>query len=221
LLSKDKYIDAHTHTEGTDDSIRVVNLYPENKNRIHPDKYYCVGLHPWSIPETEAGKILQDIEKVARLEEIVAIGGCGLDKLSSVPMDLQQFVFEKQIEIAEKVGKPLIIHCIGSFNELAQIKNHTGSTVEWIIHGFNSSLHVADMLIRHEMYFSFGKAILNPKSNASLVLPQLEDELYLLETDDSDISIGEIYAQASQLVGMDPEIFKLSMLTNFINIFKV
>jgi len=221
LLSKDKFIDANTDQEGTEDAISVVYLPPQKKNLIIPGKYYSMGLHPWLIPESGVGKILQDIEAAARLEEIVAIGGCGLDKLSSVPMDLQQFVFEKHVEIAEKVGKPLIIHCVGSFNELVQIKNHSGSIVEWIIHGFNSDLHVADMLIRHEMYFSFGKSLLNPKSNASQVLPQLEDELYLLETGDSNMAIGEIYEHASRLVGMDPDLLKLSMVTNFINIFKV
>ena len=152
---------------------------------------------------------------------MVAIGECGLDKFSTVPMELQQFVFEKHVEIAEKVGKPLIIHCVKSFNELIQVKNNTGSFVEWIIHGFNSNLQIADMLIRHEMYFSFGKALLNPNSNAAKVLPQLEDEHYLLETDDSEVGIKAVYDAARNITGMDEDILKLSMATNFINIFKI
>ena len=221
MLSKENYIDAHTHHGQKENVLSVINLYPADKGRIEAGNYYSIGIHPWYIPEKGSGRLLKDLEALARREEVVAIGECGLDKLSSVPMDLQQFVFEQQVEIAEKLGKPLIIHCVRSFNELAQVKNHTGSTIEWIIHGFNSNLHVADMLIRHEMYFSFGKALANPGSNASIVLPQLEDELYLLETDDSGMQIEEIYRFASGLVGMDMETLKLSMLTNFINIFKV
>ena len=221
MLSKEKYINAHTHHQGKDNTISVVNLYPENRDLILPDKHYSIGMHPWYIPEKGVGKVLQEVEQLARLEEVVAIGECGLDKLSSVPMDLQQFVFERHVEIADKFGKPLIIHCVRSFNEIVQVKTNIGSNVEWIIHAFNSDLHIADMLIRHELYFSFGKALLNPNSNASQVLPQLEDELYLLETDDSDTDIGEIYNRASDLVGMDVDILKLSMLTNFINIFKI
>ena len=221
MLSKENYIDAHTHNPGKDNTLSVINLYPQNKGSIVPGKYFSMGIHPWFIPETGPGKLLTEMEKLARLEEVVAIGECGLDKLSSVPMDLQQFVFEKQVEIAEKTGKPLIIHCVRAYNELVQVKNHTGSTVEWVIHGFNGNLHVADMLIRHEMYFSFGKALANPGSNACKVLPQLEDELYLLETDDSTMGIEEVYTHASELVGMDMDTLKLSMLTNFINIFKI
>lgn len=221
MLAKEKYINAHTHTKGNEDTLSVINLYPQDINQIEKGKYYSVGIHPWYIPEEGAGKLLEAVEGIARSEEVVAIGECGLDKFSTVPMDLQLYVFEKQVEIAEKVGKPLIIHCVRAYNELVQIKNHTYSMVEWIVHGFNSNLKVADMLIRHEMYFTFGKALLNPESNASKVLPQLEDDLYLLETDDSKVPIQDVYEQATQLVDMDMDILKLSMLTNFINIFKV
>lgn len=221
MLSKDKFINAHAHHENGEDTLTVVNLFPQNKDPLVKGKYYSIGLHPWYIPEKGAGKILEELEQAARSEEVVAIGECGLDKACAIPMELQMFVFEKHVEIADKVGKPLIIHCVKSFNELIQVKNHTNSEVEWIIHGFNSKLQVADMLIRHEMYFSFGKALLNPNSNASQVLPQLEDELYLLETDDSQVSIQEIYERAAAVSGMDMDIMKLSMLTNFINIFKV
>ncbi len=161
------------------------------------------------------------VEESAKLEEIVAIGECGLDKLSNTSFDVQEFVFEKHIEIAEKVQKPLISHCVKSFNELVQFKANSGSTVDWIVHGFNSSLQIADILLRHELYISFGKALLNPNSNASKVIPQVEDELYLLETDDSNIGIDEVYKTAAERVNMDLDILKLSVQTNFINCFKL
>ena len=221
MLTKEKYIDAHTHTEGNADCVSVVSIFPDKVETIKKDKYYSLGLHPWFIPEKGVGKLLEKVEKAARMEEVVAIGECGLDKLASTSMEIQQFVFEKHIEIAEKVQKPLIIHCVRSFNELVQIKNFSNSSVEWVVHGFNNNLQIADMLIRHEMYLSIGKALLNPESNASKVITQLEDELYLLETDDSGHDISEIYKAVEDLLGMDTDILKLSMMTNFINCFKI
>ena len=35
---------------------------------------------------------------------------------------LQMAVFEKQILLAEAMGKPLIIHCVKAFNELVELK---------------------------------------------------------------------------------------------------
>ena len=219
---KDKYIDIHSHQENTfDDRVEVLNVYPDKLVSFQKDRFYSIGMHPWYIPEKGVGKLLEVVENLSKLEEIVAIGECGLDKLSNTPFDVQEFVFERHIEIAEKVQKPLIVHCVRSFNELVQFKINSGSSVDWIVHGFNSNLQVADMLLRHEFYLSFGKALLNPSSNASAVIGQIEDELYLLETDDSDIGIEKIYQVAAERVHMDMDILKLSMQTNFINCFKL
>jgi len=221
LIFKDKYIDIHTHQETQmDDRVGVLNIYPDKTLELKSDAFYSMGLHPWFIPEKGVGKLLDIVDDFAKKPEVIAIGECGLDKLSNTPLDVQQFVFEKQVEIAEKVQKPLIIHCVRSFNELAQIKTLTNSTVEWIVHGFNSNLQIADMLLRHALYLSFGKALLNPESNASKLLPQLEDEEYMLETDDSNTRIDEVYKAAAELLNMDIDILKLSMQTNFINCFK-
>jgi TatD DNase family protein len=221
MLPKTLYINAHTHQAGNETTLSVINIYPADRNKIVPGKHYSMGIHPWFIPGKGTGKSLRELEEFARMEEVVAIGECGLDKLANADIDLQLYVFERQVEIAEKAGKPLIIHCVRSFNEIVQVKKNSGSTVGWIIHGFNSNLDIADLLIRHEMYFSFGKALLNPQSNACKVLPQLEDESYLLETDDSTVPIEDIYLQAARLAGMDIETMKLSMMTNFTNIFKI
>lgn len=222
MIFKDKYIDIHSHQENNlDDRVAVLNVYPDKLIEFQVEGLYSIGVHPWFIPENGVGKLLKIVEESAKLEEIVAIGECGLDKLSNTPFDVQEFVFEKHIEIAEKVQKPLIIHCVNSFNELVQLKSHTGSTIDWIVHGFNSNLQVADLLLRHELYLSFGKALINPDSNASKVIPQIEEELYLLETDDSDTGIDEVYEAAAERVHMDLDILKLSMQTNFINCFKL
>lgn len=222
MIFKDKYIDIHSHQiNALDDRVEVLNVYPDKLVNFQDDGLYSLGVHPWFIPEKGVGKLLDIVSDLSKKEEIVAIGECGLDKLSNTPFDVQEFVFQKHIEIAEKVQKPLIIHCVRSFNELVQFKITSGSAVDWIVHGFNSNLQVADMLLRHELYLSFGKALLNPESNASKVIPQIEDELYLLETDDSNTGIDDVYRAASERVHMDLDILKLSMQTNFINCFKL
>lgn len=222
MIFKDKYIDIHSHQVNTfDDRVAVLNVYPDKLVNFQNDGLYSLGVHPWFIPEKGVGKLLDIVAELSIKEEIVAIGECGLDKLSKTPFDVQEFVFEKHIEMAEKVQKPLIIHCVRSFNELVQFKINSGSSVDWIVHGFNANLQVADLLLRHELYLSFGKALLNPESNASKVISQVEDELYLLETDDSNTGIDEVYKAASERVHMDLDILKLSMQTNFINCFKL
>ncbi|MCF8367871.1 MAG: TatD family hydrolase [Bacteroidales bacterium] len=221
MLSKYKYINVHAHEDNSEDCLSIINVYPEALEKMNPGKYYSIGMHPWFIPEKEVGKWLDKLEEYASHEEVVAIGECGLDKLADASMEIQQFVFERQIAIAEKVQKPLIIHCVRSFNELVEIKRTSGSEVSWIVHGFNSKMAIADLLLNHEMNLSFGKALLIPDSNASKLLPQLEEDQYLLETDDGKVKIEEVYFAAATLTDMDMEILKLAMFTNFINCFKL
>ncbi|MBN2174995.1 MAG: TatD family hydrolase [Bacteroidales bacterium] len=222
MIDKTKFIDIHTHQEPKGiDRVGVVNLYPDKIPEVRKDGYYSLGLHPWFIPEKGLDNLFKILEENALMPEIVAIGECGLDKLSKCPMNVQQKVFERQIEIAEQVQKPLIIHCVHAFNELVQTKMHSKSIVEWIVHGFNSNTMVADMLLRHEIYLSFGKALFNPQSNASKVILEVEDDMFLLETDDADVDIQSVYQAVSRLVDMDLDLLKLSMFTNFINCFKI
>jgi TatD DNase family protein len=222
MSSEIPYIDFHTHRqERTHGIVSVQNIIPGITEEIISDGYYSIGIHPWYISEMELEVFFEKVEQFARRKEVIAIGECGLDKLSEIPFVLQQQVFEKQISIAEKLGKPLLIHCVRSFYELVQIKKRTGSSVEWIVHGFNSRLEIADMLLQHEIFISFGKALLNPLSNASKVISQVEDEMIMLETDDNDVKIEEIYDSAAAKLNMDIEYLKLLMQTNFINCFKL
>lgn len=215
------YIDIHTHQIPSGKNIAIENRYPSDDSNFIPEHLYSVGIHPWYIPEKTIDKQLSLLEQRAALPGVIAIGECGLDKNSKTPMDIQRMVFEKHIELSEQFQKPLIIHCVKAFHELVEINKAISPTVSWIIHGFNSQMQIADMLLRHEMSFSLGKGLLDPKSNAIQLLDQLEDEEFLLETDDTDESIEEIYRIAAKITGMDMDILKLSMYTNFMNCFKI
>lgn len=79
-----------------------------NGKRSHP----YVGIHPHdskSIIEEPTSWF--DFETIAQAPECVAIGPCGLDyqRDFSEP-DVQKEIFEKQIRLACKLDKPLLIH---------------------------------------------------------------------------------------------------------------
>ena len=95
-----------------------------------------------------------------QLEECLALGECGLDKRIEVPMTFQIDVFEKQIALAEKYQKPLILHLVGAIDELIEIKNRLKISVPIIIHGYSKNKQVAKQLIANGFYLSFGKYLL-------------------------------------------------------------
>ena len=69
-----------------------------------------------------------------------------------------------------------------------------------IVHGFNNSPMIAQILLEKGFYLSLGFAILQENSNAAQILSQIPLEKLFFETDDKDISISEIYEKASFII---------------------
>ncbi|MCW3075650.1 MAG: TatD-related deoxyribonuclease [Bacteroidetes bacterium] len=183
--------------------------------------YYSYGLHPWYIDEFTYEDYLRKLEIIADEKRCIAIGECGLDKLSKVNFALQEKAFVEQIRIANHYKKPMIIHCVKAFNELVNCLNLNNNEVPVIIHGFNNNENIAKVLLNHGFYFSFGKALLGYESNAEKALKNIGRKNFFLETDDADISIKYIYKKATEILGVDEEILKQQVQSNFETIFKI
>ena len=114
------FINTHTHKQLFDAKIELVNL---NISALEKPNNYSYGIHPWQIDTNGYQLELKLLEQKAHEKKCLAIGECGLDKLSSVDFLLQQQVFVEQIKIANRIKKPLIIHCVKAFNELLNCLN--------------------------------------------------------------------------------------------------
>ncbi len=212
------FINTHTHTQLYDAKIELVNL---NIGSTEKPNYYSYGLHPWYIEKETCEGLLHELKIIAHEKRCLAIGECGLDKLSKVDFELQQEVFIEQIKIANQIKKPLIIHCVKAFNELINCLNLNDNKVPVIVHGFNNNENIARVLVNEGLYFSFGKALLGYDSNASKAIKSVGRKNFFLETDDADISIKYIYRKASELLGIDEEIIQQQLRINFETVFKM
>ncbi len=212
------FINTHTHYQLHDAKLELVNLDIDSADKLN---HYSYGLHPWYIVEDNYHEQLRKLNLIASEKRCLAIGECGLDKLSQVNFKLQEEVFIEQIRIANQIQKPLIIHCVKAFNELLNCLNLNDNTVPVIIHGFNNNENIAKVLMREGFYFSFGKALLAYDSNASKIIKTIGRKNIFLETDDADISIKYIYKKAAELLGVDVEIVQQQIQSNFENTFQL
>ena len=116
-----KFFNLHTHQSSNQlDVLELVNQYPQEFDASIPS--YSIGIHPWYIVEDRIDEDLEIIESKLIDEKCLAVGECGLDKRIEIPMALQQMVFEKQLALAEKYKKPVVIHCVAAFQEVIAIK---------------------------------------------------------------------------------------------------
>jgi len=211
------YYDLHTHhfPEGNEDICTIVNIsapYPPLEGAGGGN--YSVGIHPWYIQKDNIEKELDLIEKYASSPNVKAIGECGLDKLCETDFELQKEVFLSHISISEKVKKPLIIHCVKSFDEIILLKKKIQPKQAWIIHGFRGKPQQAKQLIEQGFYLSFG---LNFNEQTIQNIPI---ERIFLETDDSGCDIRTIYKSAARALNIPEENLIRQIEKNICEIFK-
>ena len=188
-------LDIHTHHTAPQ-PLAVIAVSPADFNPME-GQLYSIGIHPWDTQMTAENVDWNEFERLASLPSVVAIGEGGVDKLRGAPLFKQLLTFKKQIEISEKIGKPLIIHDVKAHDIIVGLKNDMQPTQKWLVHGFRAKPTVAKMLTDAGIYLSFGEYF-NPES-----LKATPANMILAETDESLLSIQEIISGLSQVMGYD------------------
>ena len=193
-----------------------MNQYPQEFDAAIPN--YSIGIHPWHIVEDRIDADLEIIESKLNDEMCLAIGECGLDKRIETPMALQQMVFEKQLVLAEKYKKPVVIHCVAAFQEVIAIKKKMAISVPMVIHGFSKIKETSEQLIANGFYISFGKYLLrNPE--LELVFKSIPKERLFLETDTIEEGIAAVYGLAAKYRNIEMEEMRAIINANFDTVF--
>lgn len=213
-----EYFNFHTHQFTNQSNVlELVNQYPKDFDA--EISFYSIGIHPWYIDESRIDEDLKIIEEKLQTQNCLAIGECGLDKKIEVPFDLQVSVFEKQLELAEKYRKPVVIHCVAAYQEVMAIKKKRKVTVPLIIHGFSKNNQLAEQLIAAGFFLSFGKYLLkNPDLKS--VFQNVPNDRFFLETDTIEESIQQVYKLASEYKELNLIELEEVISSNYRNIFK-
>ena len=184
------FFDFHHH-----DADRKSGIYNLKFNEEIPEIFFSAGIHPKSLSDGLEEQLIW-LQEISVAENCVAIGECGLDGLIDVDEESQEKAFLAQIEIANSVKKPLIIHCVKRFSQLLKFRKM--SKVPMIVHGFNKRKTIGDDLLKNGLCLSFGKSVLY-NVNLQDFVKHLPIEKLFLETDSSDFEIKELYQKVADL----------------------
>lgn len=195
------------HHHNRENTYGIYNLEPKE---IVTEKKFSVGIHPKDIDENWEENF-EKIKEISLLQNCVAIGECGLDGLISVNENLQKEVFEKHILWANQINKPVIIHCVKRFSEIIPFQKI--AEIPLVIHGFNKKKTIADEMLKHGFYLSFGKSVLHSLSLQS-ILKEFPLEKIFLETDDANFNIEELYQKTAEIKGISIENLHNKILKN-------
>ena len=172
-FSIEAVVNPGTNLENSRENVRLAK---EFKNF-----YAQVGIHPSDVEEMGEND-LAEIEKLAK--DAVAIGEIGLDYYwTTETKDLQKKVFIAQLDMARKLGKPVVIHNRDATEDIMEIlSNYKYLKVQ--IHCFSTSEETLKTFMDWGFYISICGVVtygngLNEKAAAALV----PIERLMLETD--------------------------------------
>ena len=203
------FFDFHHH-----DADRKSGIYNLNFNEEIPEIFFSAGIHPNALSDGLEKQLLW-LQEISVAENCVAIGECGLDGLIDVDEESQEKAFLAQIEIANSVKKPLIIHCVKRFSQLLKFRKM--SKVPMIVHGFNKRKTIGDDLLKNGLCLSFGKSVLY-NVNLQDFVKHLPIEKLFLETDSADFEIKELYQKVADLRNMRLEDLSKKIKNNLQNL---
>jgi len=153
------------------------------------DKYPCVygmlGVHPNEARQynDETGNI---ISALAKHPKIVGIGEVGLDYYWDKSFaDIQKEVFIKQIEIANKLQKTIVVHNRDAHADCFDIlKKHRRPEINVVMHCFSGSVEFAEMCVKEGHYIALGGVVTFKNAKVPKHVAQtISLENLLLETD--------------------------------------
>lgn len=200
--------------------------------------YATAGVSPNDIPqnEQELWKDIAEIEKIAQNKKVVAIGEIGLDFYwNKDNKDAQIQAFKKQIEIANKLDLPIVIHTREAVMDTLQVLKENNVTNKGAFHCCPLNRELVKEALKLDFYISFSGVItFKNAKNADEIINMVPLEKILIETDspylapeplrgtrNTPINVKLVAAKIAQVKNMQIEEVAKITYNNACNLFKI
>ena len=164
-----------------------------------PQVYAAVGRHPNEATGFDDAD-LAELKALAAHPRCVAIGETGLDYYRDhAPHADQARAFAAQIELAQELAKPLIIHTRAADEDTLATLNERTQGVRVILHCFSMAARIEECLSHENWWISFAGNVTYPKAEdlraAALRVPA---QRLLVETDAPFLSPQPVRGKPNQ-----------------------
>jgi TatD DNase family protein len=161
----------------------------------------AVGIHPHHVAEADEST-WQRLEQLAADPRVAAIGEIGLDFFRNLsPPDVQRHAFARQLELAVRVDKPVLVHdrdahkavtdALVAWVESGDTASPASDPPKGILHCFSGDAAMAARLAARGFLVSFALPVsFRSAAGPRAAAPELRDEAILVETDAPWLSPG-------------------------------
>jgi TatD DNase family protein len=155
--------------------------------RQHPDcMRSTAGVHPHHASDYCA-RVEATLERLLEDPLTVAVGECGLDYFRNFsPVDTQRHAFEKQLELAVRVGKPIFLHQRDAHDDfVAMLEPFLADIPRAVAHCFTGDADMLDTYLDMGLYIGITGWICDERRGSQLqeVVGRIPLDRLMIETD--------------------------------------
>jgi len=152
----------------------------------HENVYAVIGIHPHDATTADYDKY-ERLATLSSSKKVVGIGEIGLDYHYDLsPRAIQKGAFREQIELADTLGLPIVLHIREAYEDAKQILFEARRFINngLLLHCYSGSKEFVRIFNELDAYYAFGGSITfnNAKHNIEALKEVPKDRL-LLETD--------------------------------------
>jgi TatD DNase family protein len=170
--------------------IATVGMNPESIERAvaaanrFDEVFAIVGHHPNEATGFDPARDIEPIERAAADPRVRAIGETGLDYFRDyAPRDDQRRAFEAQIDLAARLGLPLVIHTRAAEEDTFAILRERASELTVVLHCFSAPDRLEEC-VEHRYVCSFAGNVTYPNAtDLQQAARDVPDDLLMVETD--------------------------------------
>lgn len=188
----------------------------------HPDLVQAaVGIHPHDAAIMDEPS-WERLERLAAEPAVRAIGEIGLDHFRDLsPRDVQRDAFERQLELADRLGLPVLVHDRDAHDEvetcLLRWPGRAGTAARGVLHAFSGDAAMGTRLAAAGYLISFALPVaFRSAAGPRAAAVALDDGRFLVETDapylgpdrerrNEPIGVLRVLAELARLRGAAPE----------------
>ncbi|MXV74329.1 TatD family deoxyribonuclease [Candidatus Poribacteria bacterium] len=150
----------------------------------HPHIYATVGMHPHDAKDLTS-EILKTFRELAAHPKVIALGEMGLDYYRNLsPRPVQKAAFEEQLDLAEELQMPIVIHNRDAYMDILPILEARQGRIRGVLHCFTGDVELMHRSLAIGFHIGIGGIVTYPNAkDVQTVAKEVPENRLLIETD--------------------------------------
>ena len=146
--------------------------------------YATIGMHPHDAKDLH-DETIHIFHELAAHPKVVALGEMGLDYYRNLsPRPIQKAAFERQLDLAEELDLPIVIHNREAYHDILPILQARCGRVRGVMHCFSGDVEIMHQSLALGFHIGIGGPVTYRKSDAlQEVAQKTPADALLVETD--------------------------------------